>query len=75
MTPHPADVLSAGPPDAVCMPNAIVHGITAETVGPRARATVVLAARRSVVGPFLLTGGMRRTMTGMGTSLARGLGG
>jgi pimeloyl-ACP methyl ester carboxylesterase len=26
--PHPADVLSAGPPDAVCMPNAIANGIT-----------------------------------------------
>ena len=28
MIPHPADVLSAGPPDAVCMPNAIVNGIS-----------------------------------------------
>jgi hypothetical protein len=46
-----------------------------ETVGPRARATVVLAARRSVVGPFLLADGIGRTMTGMGTSLTRGLGG
>ena len=28
MTPHPADVLPAAPPDAVHMPNAIVNGIS-----------------------------------------------
>jgi hypothetical protein len=26
--PHPADVLSAAPPDAVCMPSAIVNEIS-----------------------------------------------
>jgi hypothetical protein len=44
-----------------------------ETVGPGARATVVLAARRPVVGPLPLTGGIGRTMTGVGTSLVCGL--
>ena len=60
---------------ARCSPRTPEELDAGETAGWRARATVVLAARRSVVGPFLLTGGIGRTMTGMGTSLARGLGG
>lgn len=59
---------------ARCRPRTPEERDAGETIAPRARATVVLAARRSVVGPFLLTGGIGRTMTGMGTSLARGLG-
>jgi hypothetical protein len=59
---------------ARCRPRTLEELDVDETVGPRTlpRAMVVLAARRSVVGPFLLAGGIGRTMTGMGTSLVRG---
>jgi hypothetical protein len=60
---------------ARCSPRTLEELDAGEAVRPRAWATVVLVARRSVLGPILLTGGIGRAMTGMWASLARGRGG